>query len=79
MPDENFRFSRCQTRDCLNTTIIDDCNLEDKEYFTVSLERGRGVNSKFELANLERNVSITDMDGNTVLPYIHCRQIQAKM
>ena len=79
MSDENFRFSRCQRRDCLNITIINDCNLEDKEYFTVSLERGRGVNSKFELANLERNVSITDMDGNTVLSYIHCRQIQAKM
>ena len=50
----------------MNITIINDCNLEDKEYFTVSLERGRGVSSKFELADLERNVSITDMDGNTV-------------
>ena len=79
MPDENFLFSRCQRRDCLNIKIINDSQLEGTEYFTVSLERGRGVNSRFEFADLERNVSITDMDGNTVLSYIHCRQIQAKM
>ena len=79
MPDENFLFSRCQRRDCLNIKIINDSQLEGMEYFTVSLERGPGVNSKFEFADLERNVSITDMDGNTVLSYIHCRQIQAKM
>ena len=79
MPDENFRFSRCQKRDCLNITIINDSKLEDMEYFIVSLESGPGGSSSFEIANLERNVSITDMDGNTVLSCIHCRQIQAKM
>ena len=51
----------------MNITIINDSKLEDKEYFTVSLERGSGVNSRFELADLERNISVTDMDGNTVL------------
>ena len=79
MPDKHFRFDSCERRDCLNITIINDSKLEDMEYFTVSLERGDGVNSRFELADLERNVSITDMDGNTVLSYIHCRQIQAKV
>ena len=50
-------------RDCLEIEIIDDTKLEDMEYFTVSLERFHGVNNKFVLKNLERNVTIIDMDS----------------
>ena len=60
-----LRVDACATRDCLNIQIVDDTKLEDVEYFTVSLERYHGVNSNFELENLERNITITDMDSTS--------------
>ena len=58
-----LRVNRCEKIDCLEILLEDDDVLEDMEYFTVSLERGHGVNNKFRLQELEKNVTIADMDG----------------
>ena len=69
-----LRVGACEMRDCLNIQIVDDTRLEDVEYFTVSLERYHGVNSNFELENLERNVTIVDRDSTSqAVMYIVCR------
>ena len=60
-----LRIDACEMRDCLEIEIIDDTKLENMEYFTVSLERFYGVNNKFILENLERNVTIIDTDSTS--------------
>ena len=58
-----LRFGRCETRQCVNIQIINDERLEDTESFNVSLEVGRGVNSRFILDPQEVSMYITDADG----------------
>ena len=58
-----LRFGSCQKRQCSNVTIINDDKLEGTESFNVSLEAGRGVNSRFVFDPQEVSVTITDKDG----------------
>ena len=65
--DSLLRVNRCEMRGCLLINIINDDKLEDLEYFTVSLERSFGVNNRFRIEQIERNVTIADHDGTDIL------------
>ena len=65
-----LRIKACERRDCLEIRILNDTKLEDLEYFTVSLERSHGVNWRFRLHQLERNVTITDFDSMSHVMYL---------
>ena len=67
LTDSYLRVNRCAIRSCLSINIINDDKLEDLEYFTVSLERSFGVNNRFSIENMERNVTIADHDGTYIL------------
>ena len=67
LANSRVRVSRCEMRGCLLINIINDDKLEDLEYFTVSLERSFGVNNRFRIEQMERNVTIADHDGTDIL------------
>ena len=70
--DTRLRINACEVRDCLEIRILNDTKLEDLEYFTVSLERYHGVNNKFNFDQLERNVTIIDIDSmSQAMMYIY--------
>ena len=58
-----LRFGRCEKKNCVNVTIINDNRLEETESFNISLEGRRGLSSRFVFDPQEMSVTITDEDG----------------
>ena len=56
-------FSACETRQCVNMTIVDDFEVEPNEDFLYTLERAPGLNFYIRLNPVEGEVIIFDNDG----------------
>ena len=56
-------FPACETKQCVDVTIVDDDVLENVESFHVTLERTPGLDMKITLDPVDGVVQITDDDG----------------
>ena len=56
-------FSTCQSRQCVNVSIIDDALNEQNESFTISLERSAGFDVRITLDPSESTVIILNDDS----------------
>ena len=59
-------FEECETRSCIEITIIDDLILEMDEYFSISLERTTDLDIRITLSPTSGEVVIVDDDGTTI-------------
>ena len=57
------RFNACETRSCVNVTIVDDLELEPDENFFHTLEMTPGLDSRIELNPTRGEIEIFDDDG----------------
>ena len=53
-------FVACETRRCVNITIVDDTENEPVEEFTVSLDRTPGLNSRIILDPTDGEITLLD-------------------
>ena len=53
-----LRFDACDTRRCLSVTTVDDSVSESTEYFSVTLERTPGLDSRITLSPANGNIFI---------------------
>ena len=60
-------FAACETRRCVNVTIVDDLVDEPLESFDYTLERTPGLDSRISLDPVDGVVQINDNDGNIIL------------
>ena len=60
-------FAACETRQCVNITIVDDLVDELDEEFDITLERTIGLDSRISLRPVDARVIIEDNDGKSVL------------
>ena len=65
---ETLMFDACQTRSCVNVTIVDDLVDELEEFFRVSLTRTTGLDSRITLNPVDGRTVITDNDGKSYIP-----------
>ena len=56
-------FATCETRRCMNVTIVDDLVDEPLEFFNYTLERTSGLEMRISLDPIDGLISITDNDG----------------
>ena len=56
-------FSSCETRKCINVTIVNDAIAEDTEFFTAHLGRTDGLDPRITLDPDNATVYINDNDG----------------
>ena len=63
-------FPACETKQCVNVTIVDDEVLENVELFDVTLERTPGLDMRIRLDPVDGVVEIIDDDG---LFFARCR------
>ena len=59
----NLNFAACETRQCVNATIVDDFVDEPIESFNVTLERTLGLDIRIRLDPVDGVVEIDDNDG----------------
>ena len=58
----DLSFAACETRQCVNITIVDDFVDEPVEEFDVTLERTIGLDSRISLRPVDARVVIHDDD-----------------
>ena len=63
----DLSFAACETRQCVNITIVDDSVEEPVEEFDVTLERTMGLNPRIRLRPVDARVVIHDDDGKSTL------------
>ena len=63
-------FGSCDTRQCTETTIVDDMIVELTESFFVTLERTPGLDSRITLDPVDGEIEIIDDDGVYMFPHI---------
>ena len=69
-------FAACETRRCVNVTIVDDLVDEPIERFAYTLERTPGLDMRIRLDPVDGVVQINDNDGNTYsLVHVHCSSL----
>ena len=56
-------FAACETRRCVNVTIVDDIIVEPCEMFDVTLERIASVYSRISLSSMTTMIEIINDDG----------------
>ena len=56
-------FAACQTRSCVNVTIVDDFIVEGNETFLYDLERTPGLHPNIDLNPILGEILIVDDDG----------------
>ena len=56
-------FDACQTRHCINVTIVDDLVDEPLEYFNFTLERTPDLDTRISLNPVDGRITIIDNDG----------------
>ena len=59
----NVTFGACETRHCVEVTIVNDDELENTESFVVTLERTSNLDRRIILAPANTRVNINDDDG----------------
>ena len=60
-------FAACDTRQCVNITIVDDSVNEPVEEFDVTLEGTRGLDPRISLNPVDARVVIFDDDGKLAI------------
>ena len=60
-----LNFDACETRSCVNVTIVDDSVDEQTEVFAVTLRRSVGLDSRIRLNPVDGVIEITDNDGKS--------------
>ena len=60
-------FPACDTRQCVNITIVDDLVNEPVEEFDVTLEKPRGLDPRISLNPMDARVVIRDDDGKLAI------------
>ena len=55
-------FAECETRRCVNISIVDDLTLEMAESFDISLNRTADLDSRITLNPAEGTIQIIDND-----------------
>ena len=60
-------FAACETRQCVNVTILSDLMDEPVEEFDVTLERTTGLDSRISLRPVDARVVIHNDEGNLEL------------
>ena len=70
----NLTFSSCENRTCINVTIQNNDFEEQREVFSVRLQRATNLASKISLMPDSATVQIEDDDGRlcTFLYSVHC-------
>ena len=56
-------FYACETRRCVNVTIVDDLVDEPLEYFNFTLERTPDLDTRISLFLVDGQIAIIDNDG----------------
>ena len=56
-------FAACETRRCVNVTIVDDFDVEPEENFFYTLERTPGLHPNIDLDPDLGEIMIVDNDG----------------
>ena len=64
-------FAACETRRCVNVTIVDDLVDEPLESFDYTLERTPGLDMRIRLDPVAGVVQINDNDGNIIYSLVH--------
>ena len=65
--NEMYRFSANQRRLCVNISIVDDMIVEQRESFSITLERTPDLNSRITLFPDSAEVVIPNNDGEMVV------------
>ena len=60
-----LNFDACETRSCVNVTIVDDSVDEQTEVFAVTLRSSVGLDSRIRLNPVDGVIEITDNDGKS--------------
>ena len=58
-----LNFPACETKQCVDVTIVDDDVLENVESFDVTLERTLGLDTRITLDPVDGAIEITDNEG----------------
>ena len=66
-------FAECETRRCVNITIVNDAENEPVETFTVTLLRTPGLNSRIRLDPANEEITIVD-EGMPTNVLVHIQQ-----
>ena len=61
--DVILQFVACDTRKCMNVTIVDDIQVEPDESLTYHLARTPGLDSSIQLDPVNGEIEIVDDDG----------------
>ena len=56
-------FESCETRKCVNVSILDDGVDEPDEFFTYNLTRTSNLHHRIQLGPVDGRVEINDGDG----------------
>ena len=67
----NLLFEACETRHCVNVSIVNDEELEQTESFAVTLKRTPGLDYRIILTPANTMVYITD-DESKIVPLVIC-------
>ena len=62
-----LNFAACETRQCVNVTIVDDTVNELVEEFDITLERTLGLNTRISLDPVDARVVINDEKSNDLI------------
>ena len=58
-----LRFGACETRSCVNLSIMNDVTLEPVKSLHVNLERTTELDSRITLNSVDGEIDIIDDDG----------------
>ena len=67
---ESVEFGECETRRCVNITIVDDLVLEMEESFIVVLNRTSQLDSRISLEPTTAEIVIVDDDGRLMQEHV---------
>ena len=63
----SLSFAACETRHCVNVTIVDDLVDELDEFFHYTLERTPGLDPRISLTPVDGVIEIIDDDSKYIL------------
>ena len=61
-----MNFAACETRQCVNVTIVDDTPNEPVDVFDITLERTLGLDTRISLDPVDARVVIYDEKSKSV-------------
>ena len=66
-----LNFAACETRQCVEVTIVDDTPNEPVEEFDITLERTVGLDTRIKLLPMDARVVIYDEKSKSVIKKIN--------